>query len=57
MDPPETGPVPAAPFSTRDTGVGAFHLSPVTILTWAAVGLPIAWGVWITVTKAAELFL
>jgi len=25
------------------------------LLAWAAVGLPIAWGVWQTVSKAAVL--
>ncbi len=56
MDPTETGPIPATPLPARDTGVGAGNLSFVTLLAWAAVGLPIAWGVWITVTKASALF-
>ncbi len=31
-------------------------LSLASVLAWAAVGLPIAWGVWITLTKVAVLF-
>ena len=38
------------------SGVGSGALSPVAILAWAAVGLPIAWGVWITLAKVAVLF-
>ena len=26
------------------------------VLSWAAVGLPLAWGVWMTVKKALLLF-
>ncbi|WP_438942578.1 MFS transporter small subunit, partial [Ralstonia solanacearum] len=26
------------------------------VLAWAAVGLPLGWGVWITLQKAAVLF-
>jgi len=31
-------------------------LSLASVLAWAAVGIPIAWGVWITLTKVAVLF-
>ena len=31
-------------------------VGPVLILAWLAVLIPIAWGVWITVSKAAALF-
>ncbi len=34
----------------------ASTLSPAAVLAWAAVGLPILWGVWITVEKVAALF-
>ena len=27
------------------------------LLAWAAVGIPLAWGVWITVDKALVLFI
>jgi MFS family permease len=31
--------------------------SPVMVmLAWTAVGIPLAWGIWITVTKASRLF-
>jgi predicted histidine transporter YuiF (NhaC family) len=31
--------------------------SPVTaILAWAAVGIPLAWGVWMTLSSAAKFF-
>jgi len=26
------------------------------VVAWAAVGLPLGWGVWITLQKAAVLF-
>jgi hypothetical protein len=35
------------------TGTG---LSLASALAWAAVGIPILWGVWITLTKVAVLF-
>jgi hypothetical protein len=28
----------------------------MTVLAWAVVGLPLLWGVWVTLTKAAALF-
>ncbi|MFH6785571.1 MULTISPECIES: OFA family MFS transporter [Methylobacterium] len=37
-------------------GIGRGGLTPVAALAWAAVGLPILWGVWITLGKAAILF-
>jgi MFS family permease len=37
-------------------GIGRGGLEPKVALAWAAVGLPIAWGVWITITKALVLF-
>jgi MFS family permease len=47
---PETE--PAAAIRTR--GNGAF--SPTLLLAWAAVGIPLAWGVSMTVLKALALF-
>jgi MFS family permease len=35
---------------------GASSFSLVAVLAWAAVGIPIVWGVWITLTKVAVLF-
>ena len=61
MDPPETdmprtGPVTVTAASGAGIGTGAGAFSPIAFLAWASVGLPIAWGVWITVSKASALF-
>ncbi len=37
-------------------GIGRGGLTPVAVVAWAAVGLPILWGVWITLSKALILF-
>ncbi len=37
-------------------GIGAGRLDAFAVLAWAAVGLPIAWGVWITLSNALVLF-
>ncbi|KMO27995.1 MFS transporter [Methylobacterium aquaticum] len=37
-------------------GIGRGGLTPAAALAWAAVGLPILWGVWITLAKALILF-
>ncbi len=37
-----------------ETGGGRFSLT--ALLAWAAVGIPLAWGIWITVEKALVLF-
>ncbi|GAC1630375.1 MAG: OFA family MFS transporter [Nevskia sp.] len=40
-----------------DSGdVGTGGLSPVAIAAWLAVGIPLIWGVWQTLQKAAVLF-
>jgi hypothetical protein len=31
-------------------------LTPIAVLPWLAVGLPLAWGFWQTVIKAGALF-
>ena len=41
------------PVQSAATTVG---LSMASILAWAAVGIPIFWGVWITLHKVAALF-
>lgn len=28
----------------------------VVALAWAAVGIPLAWGIWVTLEKSAALF-
>ena len=35
---------------------GPAHSALPVVLAWGAVGLPLAWGVWVTVQKAALLF-
>jgi len=37
-------------------GIGRWHLDVTSILAWLAVGIPIAWGVWITLSNALVLF-
>jgi hypothetical protein len=29
----------------------------LVVVAWAAVGIPIAWGVWVTVQKASAIFM
>jgi len=41
------------PVAARGIG-GGVGLS--TVLAWTAIGLPLAWGVWITLAKVAVLF-
>lgn len=37
-------------------GIGRGGLDAPAALAWAAVGVPILWGIWVTLTKAAALF-
>jgi hypothetical protein len=37
-------------------GIGRGGFSPVAALTWLAVGVPILWGIWVTIGKALVLF-
>ncbi len=46
----------AAPASGDRGGIGKGGLTPATTLAWIAIGLPIAWGIWITLAKALVLF-
>jgi MFS family permease len=48
---PASGTAPVAPVVLAGTGYSALVLLP-----WLAVGLPLAWGFWQTVQKAAALF-
>jgi hypothetical protein len=47
---------PRAPDIANEGGIDTGHLTPVAVLAWAGVAIPIAWGVWITLTKAMPLF-
>ena len=46
----------AAPVAGGSFGIGRGGLTPMAALAWLAVGIPIAWGVWITINKALVLF-
>jgi MFS family permease len=37
-------------------GVGGGKAGAAVVLAWLAVGLPVAWGVWVTLTKVVPLF-
>jgi MFS family permease len=37
-------------------GIGLGALTPRVALAWLAVGIPLAWGVWVTISKALVLF-
>jgi MFS family permease len=37
-------------------GIGEWRLNATSILAWLAVGIPIAWGVWITLKNAFVMF-
>jgi hypothetical protein len=45
----------AAP-AVAASGTAAASPTWLVTLAWAAVGIPIAWGVWVTLQKAATLF-
>ncbi|MET7247563.1 OFA family MFS transporter [Methylobacterium sp. EM32] len=47
-------PEPAGP--SGSFGIGRGGPTPAAALAWTAVGLPILWGVWITLAKALILF-
>jgi MFS family permease len=46
----------AAHIKAGSFGIGGGRLNLTVILAWLAVGLPLAWGVWITLEKALVLF-
>jgi hypothetical protein len=37
-------------------GVGQWRLDATSIVAWLAVGIPLAWGVWVTISSALVLF-
>ncbi|MGQ3297314.1 MFS transporter small subunit [Reyranella sp.] len=37
-------------------GIGRWQLNATSILAWLVVGIPITWGVWITLKSAFVLF-
>jgi hypothetical protein len=42
--------------SVAQSGDGAPSPAWIVTAAWLAVGVPIAWGVWVTLHQAAELF-
>jgi MFS family permease len=42
--------------SHGSAGIDRGRVDGMTLLAWAVVGLPLLWGVWVTLTKAATLF-
>jgi MFS family permease len=56
----ERGPVgtsqPVSEAASGASGIGHGGLDATALLAWLAVGIPIAWGVWITLSKALVLF-
>jgi MFS family permease len=57
-DPADAKPAAAAAsIGARDTAADAADVNPaIVVLAWAAVWIPIGWGVWMTLTKAVVLF-
>jgi MFS family permease len=50
----KTQAVEAAAIGTM--GIGRWQLDTTAIFAWLAVGIPIAWGIWITLSNALVLF-
>ncbi|MBV8745897.1 MAG: hypothetical protein JO134_12740 [Xanthobacteraceae bacterium] len=47
---------PAFRATTGSFGIGRGGLNPKAALFWCFVGIPIAWGVWITLKNAIVIF-
>ena len=61
MEPEEVGALQdrqnvAASAASGSFGIGRGGMSLGAALAWAVVGIPLAWGVWITLQKAFVLF-
>jgi hypothetical protein len=39
------------------SGIGRGYLDAEAVLAWAAVGIPLSWGIWKTLENAAKIFL
>ena len=46
----------AFPAASGSMGIGAWKLDATSILAWLVVGVPLGWGVWITLRSALVLF-
>ena len=49
-------PAPQPQSHTRHTSLGPSRPGAMLVLAWLAVGVPIAWGVWVTLQSALVLF-
>ena len=52
----DSGPAQASAAAGGSYGIGRGGVSAPALLAWACVGLPLLWGVYITLTKALILF-
>ena len=52
----DTVAVPGAAATGGSYGIGRGGLTGAALVAWAVVGIPLAWGVWITLSKAVLLF-
>jgi MFS family permease len=46
----------SVPAEASPTDAGRVRLDATVVMAWAAVGIPIAWGAWVTLSKALILF-
>jgi MFS family permease len=51
-----TGPSLTAVQAGSSYGIGRGGVSPKMLLAWAAIGMPLIWGIYVTLTKALVLF-
>ena len=51
-----TGPTITTTPVTASYGIGRGGFSITALLAWSAVGIPLIWGIWVTLTKALVLF-
>jgi hypothetical protein len=56
MSEDEVNKLQAAAVSSGSFGIGKGGLDAKAALFWAFVGIPLAWGVWITLKSVATLF-
>jgi MFS family permease len=54
--PPDTAPLVVAAGRGGSFGIGKGGLTPMALVAWACVGIPLLWGVYVTLRQAAILF-
>jgi MFS family permease len=50
------GPIPATVAAGGSNRIGRGGFTPAALAAWACVGIPLLWGIWVTLTKALVLF-